>query len=81
MTSVVRKAPLTPEKVAFAWRMAVGARVDGATQVELRNGTLFVTATQAGWLSEIEHSAAMIRSRMEALLGPGVPRFIKVATP
>jgi hypothetical protein len=81
VTSVVRKAPLTPEKVAFAWRMAVGARVDGATQVELRNGTLHVRATQAGWLSEIEHSAAVIRSRMEVLLGPGVLRFIKVATP
>ena len=81
MASVVRKAPLTPEKVAFAWRMAVGARVDGATQIELRNGTLHVRATQAGWLSEIEHSAAIIRSRMEVLLGPGVLRFIKVAAP
>ena len=81
VTSVVRKAPLTPEKVAFAWRMAVGPRVDGATHVELRDGTLHVRATQAGWLSEVEHSAAVIRSRMEALLGPGVLRFIKVATP
>jgi hypothetical protein len=40
-----------------------------------------VRATQAGWLSEIEHSAPVIRSRMEALLGPDVVRFIKVATP
>lgn len=81
MTSVVRKAPLTPEKVAFAWRMAVGARVDSATQIDLRNGTLHVLATQAGWLSEVEHSAPIIRSRMAAFLGPDVVRFIKVATP
>ncbi len=79
VTSVVRKAPLTPQKVAFAWRMAVGARVAGATQIDLRSGTLHVRATEAGWLREVEHSAAMIRSRMGAFLGPDVIRFIKVA--
>lgn len=79
VASVVRKAPLTPEKVAFAWRMAVGARVDGATTIALRNGTLHVHATEAGWLREVEHSAPVIRSRMATLLGPDVIRFIKVA--
>ena len=80
LTSVVRKAPLTPEKVAFAWRMAVGARVDSATKVELREGTLRVVAREAGWRQEIERSAGMIRSRMAALLGPDVVRFITIST-
>jgi hypothetical protein len=31
VAEVVRKAPLTDEKVAFAWRLAVGAAVAKAT--------------------------------------------------
>ena len=81
LTSVVRKAPLTPEKVAFAWRMAVGERVDKATSVELRDGVLHVLARETAWQQEVERSAGMIRSRMAALLGPDVVRFIKIATP
>ena len=61
--------------------MAVGARVDGATTIALWDGTLHVRATEAGWLSEVGHSAAIIRSRMAAFLGPDVVRFIKVGTP
>lgn len=80
LTSVVRKAPLTPEKVAFAWRMAVGERVDKATRVELRDGVLHVLAKETGWRQEVERSAAMIRSRMSTLLGPDVVRFIKIET-
>jgi hypothetical protein len=81
LTSVVRKAPLTPEKVAFAWRMAVGARVDSATQIELREGTLHVLAREVAWQREVEQSAGVIRSRMAALLGPDVIRFIRVSAP
>ena len=42
LAEVLRRAPLTPEKVAFAWRTAVGAAVDRATGVELRGSTLVV---------------------------------------
>lgn len=80
LTSVVRRAPLTPEKVAFAWRMAVGERVDKATTVELRDGVLHVLARETGWRQEVERSAGMIRSRMAALLGPEAVRFIRIET-
>jgi len=33
VATLVRKAPLTPEKVAFAWRIAVGPAVDHATAI------------------------------------------------
>ena len=36
LASVLRQAPLSPEKVAFAWRTAVGAAIDRASTVELR---------------------------------------------
>jgi hypothetical protein len=77
LTEILRKAPLTPEKVAFAWRSAVGPAVDKATTVDLRNGVLHVKARDASWQREVERSAGLIRSRLVALLG-NVVRSIEV---
>jgi hypothetical protein len=79
LAAVLRHAPLTPEKVAFSWRTAVGAAVDKVTTIELRDGVLRVRARDASWQREVERSAALIRSRLDALLGPGVVRYIDVA--
>jgi hypothetical protein len=78
LSAVLRRAPLTPEKVAFAWRTAVGASVNRATSVVLDGHTLRVTARDAQWRREIEHSAGLIRARLEALLGAGVVRGLDV---
>ena len=72
LASVLRRAPLTSEKVAFAWRSAVGAAVDRASVVELRNGTLAVTVKSDVWRHEIERSSALIRARIDTVLGAGV---------
>src|SRR5215212_6377787 len=80
LAAVIRKAPLTPEKVAFAWRSAVGAAVDKATSIELRGGVLHVHTRDAAWQREIERSAAVIRGRLDALLGADVVRYIDVTT-
>lgn len=69
LAEVLRKAPLTPEKVAFAWRTAVGAAMAKATTVDLRDGVLRVRARDATWLREVERSAPLIRSRLSAVLG------------
>ena len=78
LASVLRKAPLTPDKIAFAWRTAVGPSVDRATSVELDGSTLRVHAKDAQWRREIEHSAGLIRARLDALLGGGVVRSLEV---
>lgn len=78
VAALVRQAPLSPEKVAFAWRRAVGSAVDGATTIVLRDGVLHVRARDAAWRQELERSAPLIRSRLDALLGGGVVRFIRV---
>ena len=75
---ILRKAPLSPEKVAFAWRSAVGAAVDKVTSIELRGGVLRVQAKDATWQREIERSAAVIRGRLDTLLGSGVVRYVEV---
>jgi Dna[CI] antecedent DciA-like protein len=78
LVAILRNAPLTPEKVAFAWRAAVGPAVDKATSIELRNGLLVVHAKDGSWRREVERSTPLIRSRLQSLLGDGVVRYIDV---
>ena len=78
VAAIVRKAPLTPEKVAFAWRSVVGPAIDHATAVEWNDGVLRVRAKDAAWRREVERSAALIRTRLETLLGDRVVRYIEV---
>ena len=78
VAEVLRKAPLTPEKVTFAWRIAVGAAVDNATTIELHGGVLRVRAKDATWQREIERAAAVIRARLDMVLGAGVVRYVDV---
>ena len=67
---VVRKAPLTDEKVAFAWRLVVGPALGKATTVRLAaDGTLYVTADSPAWNDSIRASIGMIRSRLAHYLG------------
>ena len=81
LAAILRKAPLTPEKVAFAWRTAVGPAVDRVTTIELKGRVLHVRAKDAAWRREVERSAALIRARLDALLGEGVVRGIDVTVP
>ena len=70
LADVIRKAPLTDEKVAFAWRLAVGPAIDKATTVRLAaNGTLYVKAEARAWNDAIGKSLGLIRSRLAHYLG------------
>jgi hypothetical protein len=78
LAEILRKAPLTDEKVAFAWRSSVGPAIDRGTTVTLREGVLQVTAREAAWGREVERSEALIRARLDSLLGRGVVRAVAV---
>jgi hypothetical protein len=78
LAGALRKAPLSPEKVAFAWRMAVGPSVDRVTTVQLAGHVLRVRAKDTTWLREIERSRGIIRSRLDALLGKAVVTAIEI---
>jgi hypothetical protein len=81
LAEMLRRAPLTPEKVAFAWRTAVGPAVDRVTTIELKGKVLHVRAKDAAWQREVERSAAIIRKRLDALLGEAVVRGLDVTVP
>ena len=70
VAEVVRKAPLTPEKVAFAWRMAVGPAIEKVTTAMLDpDGVLRVTAETPAWAAAVRKSQSLILNRMQSLLG------------
>ena len=78
LAEILRKAPLTDDKVAFAWRSSVGPAIDRGTSVTLREGVLQVRAREAGWGREVERSETLIRARLDSLLDRGVVRAISI---
>lgn len=78
LAAMLRKAPLCDEKVAFAWRTAVGPAVARVTSVTLQKGILRVQTRDAAWQREVERAAAVVRHRLDDLLGAGVVRRIDV---
>lgn len=76
LAALIRKTPLTDEKVAFAWRTAVGPAIAAATDVTLDQGVLRVRARDRAWQRELERSAATVRARLDDLLGAGVVRAL-----
>ena len=75
---VLREAPLTPDKIAFAWCTAVGPAVGRVTTVTLKGRVLHVQVKDAAWQREVERSAGVIRTRLQTLLGDDVVRGLEV---
>lgn len=79
LSDLLRQQPLSPAKVALAWRAAAGAAVARATRVELNTeGTLVVLVADPRWRPEIERAAGMLRPKLATLLGEGTVRWIEV---
>lgn len=79
---LVRPAPLSIEKVLFAWRLAVGSALARATVVRLRpDGSLFVQLQDERWRPELELAIPVVRDRMASALGAGVLTTVRLADP
>jgi len=68
IAEIVRTAPLSPAKVAFAWRLAVGPAVERNTAIHLDQGALIVEAVTPQWADEVRRSARIILRRMRLML-------------
>ncbi len=79
LPALLARAPLTPEKVTFAWAIAVGAAMARATEVLLVQGTLQVHASDAAWTREVQRSAPLILARVQGLLGRGLVHRLTVS--
>jgi hypothetical protein len=79
VAALVRDAPLSPGKIAFAWKAVVGPAIDRATTVSLAaGGALEVRVGDQHWRREIRRSAPVILERLATVLGPGTVTTITV---
>jgi predicted nucleic acid-binding Zn ribbon protein len=69
LAELLRGAPLSPGKVDFAWKAAVGPALQRTTSVRLEGTQLLVDAATAQWAREIRRSSRVILSRLQLLLG------------
>ena len=73
VTDLLRRQPLSPAKVGFAWRIAAGPALARAATAELReDGTIAIRTTTAAWTREVERSRGLLLARMQEMLGPDV---------
>jgi predicted nucleic acid-binding Zn ribbon protein len=79
LATAVRQAPLTPEKVSFAWRAAGGAAIARVTAVTLAGDVLTVQAQDPRWAREVHRLRHDLVRQLEPWLGPGVVRTIEIA--
>jgi len=72
ITTLLRTTPMSPGKMQFAWKVAVGPAMDRGTFVRLEGGNLLVEAKTAAWAKEVSRSSRIILNRLQTLLGPEV---------
>jgi len=78
LSELLRAAPLSPGKVAFAWRAAVGGALERETSVRLEGTTLFVEAATRQWAQEVRRASSTILRRLHTLLGPDAVKELSV---
>jgi predicted nucleic acid-binding Zn ribbon protein len=78
VAALLRSAPLSAGKVAFAWTTAVGPALERVTSVRLEGRTLVVVADSKQWAREIGRSSGMILPRLQTLLGSNVVTELRV---
>jgi len=78
IADLLRDAPLSPGKVEFAWKTAVGPALGRSTSVKLVGTELLVDAVSPQWARELKRSSATVRARLDKLLGPGIVTAIIV---
>lgn len=79
LSDLLSKAPLSPEKLTFAWRAAVGPAIARVSEVRLAaDGTVEVDCVNEQWRREIRRSLPLIGERLRGLLGDEIVRKVKV---
>ena len=81
LVELLRGAPLSPGKVGFAWRAAVGSAVEKVTSVRLEGRVLLVDAASIAWAREVARSSPVILMRLQTLLGKDTLTSISVREP
>src|SRR5688500_19239676 len=69
LAEMLARQPMSPGKLQFAWRAAVGPALARAATLDWREGRVVVHMSSPGWTREIQRSRPMILDRPRMLLG------------
>jgi hypothetical protein len=78
LAELLRTTPISPAKIDFAWKAAVGAAMQRVTSVRLEHTVLLVEAASEPWGREVSRSSHVILARLQTLLGEDVVTRIEV---
>ncbi len=79
LADILRRVPLCPEKVSFAWRNAVGPAFARVSAVRLtEDGVIEVQCADEHWRREIRRSTPLIKQRLAALLGDEIVKSVRI---
>jgi hypothetical protein len=81
LAELLKGAPLSPGKVDFAWKAAVGPALQRTTAVRLEGTRLLVDSATPHWAREVARSSDVILSRLQYLLGREAVTEITVRKP
>jgi hypothetical protein len=81
LAEMLAQQPMSPGKLQFAWRAAVGPALARAAALDWQDGRVIVQMSSADWTREIQRSKPMILERLQMLLGKDVVRRIEIKTP
>jgi hypothetical protein len=71
---------MSPGKINFAWKSAVGSTFGKITSVHLEGQVLLVDAATPHWVREIRRATPVLLRRLRTLLGEGVVTDLVVRT-
>lgn len=78
LAEMLERQPMSPGKLQFAWRAAVGPALARATSIEYHDGRITAHASSVQWKKEIERSKPMILERLRVLLGRAAVKGLEV---
>ncbi len=71
LAAVLRRQPICPAKLRFAWELAAGRPMGRAAEPALGpEGVFVLQVTDAHWAREIARARPVLLERLRALLGP-----------
>lgn len=78
LAELLRGAPVSPGKIDFAWKTAVGPAFSKVSAVHLDGTILYVEADTSHWVREIRRASPVIQRRLQTLLGDDVVTALTV---
>jgi hypothetical protein len=81
LAEMLARQPMSPGKLQFAWRAAVGPALARAAALDWQDGRVIVQMSSADWTREIQRSKPMILERLQMLLGKDAVKRLEIRNP